>query len=261
MELVAASKMRRAIAATLRGRPYYKEAWATIRSVLRSSPDLAHPLLAAKAGAHKTLIVLYTSDRGLAGGFNSNMIRATLAQIKTIGLDQVDLLAVGKKGADALERQGVKIIARFPALSNNPVFADLLPVARLALEGFLKGEYKMVTLAYTDYISGISQKPRLVDLLPLLPDMEKPNTGEYTFEPSPAEVLDRVLPALTETLVWHSLLESTASEHAARMMAMHSASDAAKDMLNSLTFTYNQVRQAGITQEIAEISSGKAALE
>lgn len=261
MELVAASKMRRATAATMRSRPYTREAWATIRSVLRSVPELQHPLMVANPAAKTALVILFTSDRGLAGGFNVNMIRAAIQETKRLGVDQVEVVGVGKRGADALERLGVKIIARFPAMSNNPQFNELLPVARLALEGFLKGEYRSISLAYTDFISGITQKPRIQELLPLTPDMDKAPGPEYTFEPSPITVLERVLPALAETMTWHALLESTASEHAARMMAMRSASEAAKDMLSSLTFTYNQARQAGITQEIAEISSGKAALE
>ena len=277
MELVAASKMRRAVSAVLRTRPYAKEAWATVQSVLMASPNIAHPLLEPKPEATKTLLVLFSSDRGLAGGFNVNMIRAALVDARSLGTDKVEVLAVGRRGADALERAGVGVAARFPALSNNPTFNDLLPAARLALEGFLTGKYKAVKLGFTDYISGITQKPKIVDLLPLSPALartEAPSpsyggegggghmaTVEYIFEPSPAQVLDRVLPAIAETMLWQALLESTASEHAARMMAMRSASDAAKDMLDDLTFTYNQARQSSITQEIAEISGGKAALE
>lgn len=277
MELVAASKMRRAVSAVLRTRPYAKEAWATVQSVLMASPNIIHPLLEPKPEATKTLLVLFSSDRGLAGGFNVNMIRAALVDARSLGKDKVEVLAVGRRGADALERAGVGVAARFPALSNNPTFNDLLPAARLALEGFLTGKYKAVKLGFTDYISGITQKPKIVDLLPLSPefartDASSPSHGgdrggshiapvEYLFEPTPAQVLDRVLPAIAETMLWQALLESTASEHAARMMAMRSASDAAKDMLDNLTFTYNQARQASITQEIAEISSGKAALE
>lgn len=263
MELVAASKMRRAVASVLRTRPYAKEAWATVQSVLAASPNIAHPLLAPKPQASQTLLVLFSSDRGLAGGFNVNMIRAALADARLCGLETVEVIGVGRRGADALERAGIKVTARFSALSNNPVFTDLLPAARLALEGFLTGKYKAVKLGFTDYISGITQKPKIVDLLPLAPNLADPVKAgaEYLFEPSPSQVLDRILPAIAETMLWQALLESTASEHAARMLAMKSASDAARDMLNALTFTYNQARQASITQEIAEISSGKAALE
>lgn len=263
MELVAASKMRRAVSAVLRTRPYADEAWATVQSVLAASPNLAHRLLAPQPEATKTLLVLFSSDRGLAGGFNVNMIRTAMAEARALGTDSVEVLAVGRRGADALERAGVTISARFPALSNNPTFNDLLPAARLALDGFLTGKYRSVKLGFTNYISGITQKPTIVDLLPLSRSMAttKETATEYLFEPTAAEVLNQILPAIAETMLWQALLESTASEHAARMLAMKNASDAAKDMLTGLTFTYNQARQAGITQEIAEISSGKAALE
>ena len=265
MELVAASKMRRAVASVLRTRPYAREAWGTMKSILAASPNLAHPLMQAKPQATKHLIVLMSSDRGLAGGLNVNIQRAVMDEIGRLGgKEMVEVVAIGRRGADAVERAGVKVLARFPALTNNPAFADLLPAARLVLENFLQGQHKTVRLAYTDFISGISQRPTITQLLPLTSDIAEVEDGkvtEFTFEPSPAEVLNRVLPALAETMLWQALLESAASEHASRMIAMKNASDAAKDMLGALTFTYNQVRQASITQEIAEISSGKAALE
>ncbi len=263
MELVAASKMRRAVAAVAKTRPYAKEAWATIAALLSSSPEVEHALLRPKPGATKTLLVLMTSDRGLAGGFNVNIIRAVLKDLRTTGFKDVEVIALGKRGADAVERAGAKVIARFPSLTNNPTFQDLVPAARAVLEHFLNGQSRNVKLAFTDFVSGISQIPRITDLLPLSPlaDQQHSPSGEFTFEPSPADVLNRVLPAITETMLYQALLETAASEHAARMIAMKNASDAARDMLDALTFTYNQARQASITQEIAEISSGKAALE
>lgn len=263
MELVAASKMRRAVAAVAKTRPYAKEAWATIAALLSSSPEVEHALLRPKPGATKTLLVLMTSDRGLAGGFNVNIIRAVLKDLRTTGFKDIEVIALGKRGADAVERAGAKVIARFPSLTNNPTFQDLVPAARAVLEHFLNGQSRNVKLAFTDFVSGISQIPRITDLLPLSPpaDQQHSPSGEFTFEPSPSDVLNRVLPAITETMLYQALLETAASEHAARMIAMKNASDAARDMLDALTFTYNQARQASITQEIAEISSGKAALE
>lgn len=265
MELVAASKMRRAVASALRTRPYAREAWGTMQAILAASPNLTHPLMQAHPDATKHLVIVMSSDRGLAGGLNVNIQRAVQEEIQRLGgKEMVEIIGVGKRGADAVERGGGKVLARFPALTNNPTFADILPVARLALEYFLNGHHKTVSLVYTDFISGISQRPKVSQLLPLSPELapdKREQSAEFTFEPSPAEVLERVLPALAETMLWQALLESAASEHASRMMAMRNASDAAKDMLTGLTFTYNQARQAGITQEIAEISSGKAALE
>jgi F-type H+-transporting ATPase subunit gamma len=260
MELVAASKMRRAVASALKARPYAETSLLSIREALGALGEgVSHPLLLGNPKATKTLLILMSSDRGLAGGLNVNLARAAVTAVREIGKDDVEVLAIGKRGGDALERIGVKVIARFSALSNNPTFNDLLPAARLALDAYNRGEYKAIMLGYTDFISGISQKPKIYKLLPF--ELEGEGQTERKFEPSPSAVLERVLPTLAKTMLWQALLESGASEHAARMLAMKNASDAAKDMLSSLTFTYNQARQASITQEIAEISSGKAALE
>lgn len=264
MELVAASKMRRAVASVLRTRPYAETAWKSVRAALSAAPkEMQHFFLTGNPEAKKTLIVLFTSDRGLAGGFNVNMTKAMLSYLREHRNEEIEIVGVGRRGADAVERAGAKVIARFPALTNNPAYQDLLPVARIALDGFKNGEYKNVILGYTDFISGITQKPRVYELLPfkMTPEEEADVKGELKFEPSAEKVFERVLPALAKTMIWQSLLESAASEHAARMLAMKNASDSAGDMLTALTFTYNQARQASITQEIAEISSGKAALE
>jgi F-type H+-transporting ATPase subunit gamma len=266
MELVAASKMRRAVQSALRSRSYAETVAEAMRSAAAGAPaNIQNFLLTGNPKAEKTLLVLFSSDRGLAGGLNVNLARMALEYVKKSKDEQIEVLAVGKKGGDAMDRAGVKVIARFGALSNNPAYTDLLPAARLALDAFVNGEYKRVVIGFTHFISGISQKPEMIDLLPMkLADNQQPTTNnqsEITFEPSAGEVLDRMLPAVARTMLWQALLESAASEHAARMLAMKNASDAAKDMLDALTFTYNQARQAGITQEIAEISSGKAALE
>ena len=261
MELVAASKMRRAIAQAGKSRVYAKTAREAIAEALAGLPeDVVHGLMQANPTANKTLLVVFSSDRGLAGGLNVNLAKAALLEMKKFTKDDVDVIAVGRKGADALQRAGANITARFPALSNNPAFADLLPAARLALQGFAEGKYKEVRIVYTNVISGISQIPTASVLLPLAAP-EGAGMQPGMFEPTPQRVLDQVLPALAETMLWQALLESVASEHAARMLAMKNASDAASDMLSALTFTYNQARQSAITQEIAEISGGKAALE
>lgn len=261
MELVAASKMRRAIAQALKSRTYARKAEETIGDALARLPEgVTHALLSAHPQAKKTLFVVFSSDRGLAGGLNANLLRFARETLEAFA--EVDIIAVGKKGGDGMQRLGKNVIARFPALSNNPALADLLPVAQMALSGFLEGKYREVRVIFTDFISGISQAPREQMLLPLAETATaKEAKPEILFEPSAQEVLNATLPALAETLLWQTLLESTASEHAARMMAMKNASDAASDMLESLTFTYNQARQGAITQEIAEISGGKSALE
>ena len=264
MELVAASKMRRAIAQALKSRTYARAAEEAIGDALARLPEsVTHPLLEVHPQANKTLVVVFSSDRGLAGGLNANLLRFSRDTLKPFANADLDIIAVGRKGGDGLQRLGKNVIARFPALSNNPALADVLPVARMILTGFLEGKYKEVHVIFTDFISGISQVPRMQTLLPLAgkKTADADAKPEVLFEPSAQQVLDATLPALAETLLWQTLLESTASEHAARMMAMKNASDAASDMLESLTFTYNQARQGAITQEIAEISGGKSALE
>jgi F-type H+-transporting ATPase subunit gamma len=181
-------------------------------------------------------------------------------------LPNADIIAVGKRGSDALQRLGAKVVASFTSLGNAPQYKDIVPVARMALDGFTSGTYKRVKLLYTDYISGVTQTPTEQTVLPYGAATVKRSSGqavksEYTMEPSPAALLSHVIPNMVMTTFYQALLESSASEHAARMLAMKNASDSAGEMMESLTFTYNQVRQAAITQEIAEISSGKAALE
>jgi F-type H+-transporting ATPase subunit gamma len=197
---------------------------------------------------------------------------------------EVDIVAVGKKGQGALTRMNRKIVAAFADLTNNPRVTDIRTIADLAIGDYVKDVYVAVHIAFTDYRSALVQKPIVRQLLPIMrieglgdvreaAEGKPPKSGaetldvspggphEYLFEPSPEKVLDMMLPRLVESQIYQALLESSASEHSARMMAMRSASDAASDMIDDLTLTYNQARQAGITREIAEISSGKAALE
>lgn len=265
MEMVAASKMRKAVSATFRGRPYVVLAKSTIEAVMeRTGDSLKHPMLTPGTG-DRELVVLFTSDRGLAGGYNVNMVKYAREQIKSLG--DVDVIAVGKRGSDAMQRLKYTVVASFAGLGNAPKYSDIVPVARLALDGFLQGKYRRVRLLYTDYISGVTQTPTMQTVLPYgegkkkgQSSKEKSASSDYTIEPNASELLSRVIPNLVMTTFYQALLESSASEHAARMLAMKNASDSARDMMESLTFTYNQVRQAAITQEIAEISSGAAAL-
>lgn len=264
MELVAASKMRRAVAMALKTRPFAKVAWETVRAILeRLGDEFSHPLLASNPTATRTLFVLFTSDRGLAGGYNVNMLKAAIAEIKSLPEGSVDVIAVGKRGADAMQRLKIPVVASFVNLGNAPRYEDMLPIMRLALEGFAQGKYARVRLGYTEFVSGITQRPTVQEVLPMKTTGAKTASavGEYKFEPDPRSVLDTILPKIIGSTFFQALLESTASEHAARMLAMRNASDSAGEMLTALTFTYNQARQAAITQEIAEISSGKAALE
>ena len=276
MELVAASKMRKAVSAVLGTRPYATLAWDTVKSVSKVTQIDLHPLLYTHGSSNKILLVLLSSDRGLAGGFNVNMVRKTFERLRAWEGKEVEVICIGRRGAHAMKKAGKNIIASFTDITTAPTYKDTLPIGRLIVNEFVKGSYEQVFVAYTDFVSAIAQQPTIFQLLPLGALEESKELGkvsqttpvevirgsrEYTFEPCPADVLNFLLPKLIETMLYQAVLESAASEHSARMMAMRNASEAASDMIHDLTFTYNQARQAGITQEIAEISSGKAALE
>lgn len=277
MELVAASKMRKAQLATLATRSYADRAWAFIADLASKTDPSLHPLLAHKPEIKKVCLVLITSDRGLCGGFNAQMIKKAAEFIKRQTSDdrEVELITIGKKGRDFAARHKFKIAADFVNLSSVTKLVEIKAVNKIILDDFMTGKYDEIYLAYTDFISTITQKPKLVRLLPFSRerDVELGKVGkeketeviehdyEFLFEPSPRQVLEHLLPRMVETQVYQAILESNASEHSARMVAMKNASDAAGDMIFDLTLSYNQARQAAITREIAEISGGKAALE
>ncbi len=274
MELVAAAKMRHAVEAAVNTRTYATLAW-NLLTTLAKTGSLSLPLLEVRP-VKKTLVVLLTSNRGLCGSFNSNIIKKTLRDIGIFSQTDVEIIAVGKKGADAVRRAGHTLAGFIPDLSDTPAFTDVLPIVRLAIDGFMEKRYDRVLIAYTDYQSALHQIPNLRQVLTIveaeLKDMiqhagandEKQITqdalDDYLFEPTPLLVLETMLPRLTEMQVFQAVLESAASEHSARMMAMRNASDAASDMIDELNLNYNKARQAGITQQIAEIAGGAAAL-
>ncbi len=278
MELVAASKMRKAQLATLATRSYADRAWAFIADLAVKTDPSLHPLLAQKPEIKKVCLVLITSDRGLCGGFNAQMIRKAAEFIKrqTSEGREVEIVTVGKKGRDFSVRHKFKIAADFVNLSSVTKLVEIKAVSKIILDDFMGGKYDEIYLAYTDFISTIIQKPKLVRLLPVSRerDVELGRVGreketattperdyEFLFEPSPDQVLSHLLPRLVEMQIYQAILESNASEHSARMVAMKNASEAAADMIFDLTLSYNQARQAAITKEIAEIAGGKAALE
>jgi len=268
MEMVAASKMRKAVGSVLSTRPYATLAWEMVGEISRLTDVATHPLLGKPTKSRNaTLLILITSDRGLCGGFNAQMLKETFKFLRAAGGKEIDVITIGKKGGDAIRRVKKNVIASFADLTNNPRAKDVLPVARLAMDEFVAGKYESVFLAYTDYVSAIKQIPRVRQLLPIVKDeemaaAEKPEAGYgFMFEPNPREILEVMLPRLVETQVFQALLESAASEHSARMLAMRNASDAAGEMIDDLTFTFNQARQAAITREISEISAGKAVIE
>jgi len=271
MELVAASKMRKSVQLTVASRAYAQTAKELVDNMLRHTDPEMHAFLLGhnrKPGTKlRTLVLVAASDRGLCGGFNAQVLKQALTFLRERGEEDLIVATVGRRAQGAVRRAGHEIIASFDAISNAPSYQAAAPVGKFAVQQFTQKEVDRVFIVYTDYKSAIVQTPVVEQLLPIVATgmtvNAKPTTSyaNDVFEPSADIVLDQLLPRVIETRIYQALLESAASEHAARMMAMRSASDNASGMLDDLTFTFNQARQAGITREISEISAGKAALE
>ncbi len=297
MEMVSAAKMRRAVESVLKVREYASSAWNVLNNLARAFERNAHeiPLLEVRK-VKKILMIVVMSNRGLCGSFNSQIIKRVKEQIndpsklkinrggrKRVESDvpddklEIDFVTIGRRGENAIRKLGKKIIATFPDLTYLPSVSDVRPLAKVVIDDYLEKKYDKVVVVYTDYISTMKQETKIRQLLPISwVDLEKQITEmdalakeydvkklepEYKVEPSPNEVLDYVFPRLIEMQIYHAILESNASKESARMMAMRNATEAAGEMAEDLTMAYNQLRQMKITQEIAEISAGKAALE
>ncbi len=271
LELVSASKMRKAVQMTQASRDYAKTIDALVADVRKLVQAASHPLLTGRSTARASLLIIAASDRGLCGGFNSQLLKKSIAFAKARP-EPVRVITVGKRAESAVRKAGLEIVAAFDAVSNEPSYERARPVGDLAVQEFAQGRADRVFFAYMDYRTAMRQVASVIQLLPATPETElssarsssttdEPTDASALFEPSPDDVLDTLLPRLIDTLVYQSLLESAASEHAARMLAMRSATDNANNMIADLTLTYNQARQANITREISEISAGKAAVE
>jgi len=273
--------MRKAIEAVLKTRAYADLSWKTVLNLARANESAGqelHPLLKKRKDIKKVGIILVASNRGLCGGFNSSIINKAEKSIKKHMNDKKEnpeFILVGKKGLGINKYFGYTVAAEFPKLDIVSEVREVLPITKMVIEDYLVGKYDKIMVAYTDFVNPAKQIPRVKQILPLdinAPDeflgnvrdnepKEKEDYNlDYTFEPSPKEVLDEMIPRLLEVQLFQALLESNASEHSSRMTAMHQATDAASDMVNELTLSYNKARQASITSEIAEISAGANAL-
>ncbi|MEL6307985.1 MAG: ATP synthase F1 subunit gamma [Chloroflexota bacterium] len=276
LEAVSASRVRRAQDRVQASRQYAEKAWEILLNVNAASKGQAlHPMLTERESVDNVLLVLITSDRGLAGSYNTNVIRAATTFERNSSVP-VKYVTVGRKGRDSLIRQGKNVIAEFSDLPATPTVADISPIAKLCMEEFLSGNVDEVLIAYTDFINILTQSPVVLGWLPLTPNTvadqvaaeyvkEVPQVSEgatdYEYEPSPVAVVDEIVPRFTELQLYQALLESQASEHAARMTAMKNATDNASQLVDDLTLEYNKARQAAITSEILDIVGGAAALE
>ena len=259
MQFVAASKLRRAQESTLAARPYSEKIDEVLADVAAVLGKEDHPLLGDPEGK-KRLLILITTDRGLAGPLNTNAIRFVAREI-TEHPGDLAVVSVGRKGRDAMRRSRVPIEAHFAGFGDKPKFADVLPLARLITDDYLTGEYGRIDLVYSRFISTLSQKPIMDSLLPIEPsdDTEGIPGNQFIFEPSPAAVLEQLLPRYVATRLFHAVLEAKASEESSRMVAMKNATENAGELIDDLTLAYNKARQSNITREMIEIATGARA--
>ncbi len=267
MELVSASKLRRAQERAQQSLPYAEKMRDVVLSIAGalSPEDKTHPMLISRP-VKKTAYLLITSDRGLCGGYNANLFRKLLESIRSRhqSADEYVVFAMGRSGYEFCKRLGIQVIDKVLGVPDQPSFAGIETLAKKAVSYFSEGEYDELYLFYNHFVNPITQQPTEKRLLPL----ENLEEGEqktaqttYIFEPSNAEVLNVLLPKYAETLIYSALLDAKAAEHAARMSAMTNATDNAEEVIKSYTLQFNKARQASITQEITEIVAGASALE
>ncbi len=270
LQAVSASKVRKAIAALMGTRPYATKAWQVLTHVAaQPGRDTLHPLLTGRSAIKKTLVLVVSGDRGLAGAYNTNLIRFVLRKFGNYPTP-VNFIAVGRKGRDLLIRRRLKVIADFSNLPAAPSFADVSAIGRLAVDEYLSGNADEVYLVYTDFINMVRQDPTAKKLLPLEVEASQDRveayeatrhvSAAYQYEPAEREILDEIVPRFTALQVYQAILESQASEHAARMVAMRNATDNANELVSALQLQYNKVRQQTITSDMLDIAGGAEAL-
>jgi F-type H+-transporting ATPase subunit gamma len=260
MEMIAASKMKRAQERGLAGRPYSEKIRQVIAD-LAALPEMAlqHPLLKRRP-VEKIAIVHITPDRGLCGGLNANLNRR-LASFITEQKAEVNVIAVGRKGRDFMVRYGCNMLAEFTQLGDHPGLLDTLPISHIVIDDYSTGLIDTVYLSYAQFVSTMVQRPVMQPLLPVEPAViPKSENVDYIYEPGAEAVLGGLLPRFVEMQVYHAILESIASEQSARMVAMRSATDSAHELIGDLTLLYNKARQEAITKELLDITGGVAAL-
>lgn len=259
MELVSVVKMQKAVDVNLSSRKYSENANIILTSIMKTGEAKDHALISENS-SDKSLVLVVTSDRGLAGSLNIKTIKEA---IDNYGKDfNADFVAIGKKGRDFLKNYGFNIIAEFIKISEKPEYRKVLPIIHLAKEEFLSGKYKEVVVIYPHFVSTLVQKSKIIKLLPFrLEETEGKNMDRVIFEPDKKIIVNTLIPRILEINLWQIILEAVASEHSARMVSMKNANDNAEDLIDDLTLTFNQGRQANITRELAEISAGKMTLE
>jgi len=274
MQMVAAARMRRAQDQVLATRPYSEKAWELLTHLdgQRGTGEPLHPLLEARP-VRTVGLLLISADKGLCGGYNHNVIREAYEYVER-SPHPVKLVVVGRRGRDYIVRAGLDCVAKFTDLPPRPTLADITPISHVLIQEFLDGTVDRVVLVYTEFVNTLVQHPTIRPLLPIRhPSLEvngdQPQEGmagdpapvEYIYEPDPRTILDTVIPRFTEIQIYQAILESTASEHSARMVAMRNATQNAEQLMEDLTLAYHRARQSTITREMLDIATGAEALK
>lgn len=267
MKLVSTVKLQRAKQRAEQSKDYFKSIYDTVNSILARSGNITHPYL--KAGeTGKKAVIMITANRGLAGGYNSNVLKLVLLDDR-FNKDNTVIYAVGKKGRDAMNRIGFEIKEDYSEVIEEPTYKDAMDISKTVLSAFENGEISEIYLAYTFFKNTVSHQPTLLKLLPVdlaetAPEMDADDVKEVSvpmnFEPYDEEALDMIIPKYVTSLIHGALVESVASENGARMQAMDSATNNANEMIDKLSLLYNRARQSSITQELTEIIAGADAI-
>lgn len=263
MEMVSASKMRRAQQRVTASRPYAERLQGVIADLsslqLDAQEQAEYPLLQQRPVA-KSAVILITPDRGLTGPLNANILRRATRYVVSEAGVPVEVVAAGKKGRDFMVRTRQDVVAEFTNLGDNVSLNDLRPITQIVIDDFVSGKVDAVHVVYAKFVNTLSQVPEVKQVLPIVQPEGGGEYSDYIFEPSPEGVLQELLPRFVEIQIYQAMLESIASEHSARMVAMRNASQNAKDLVSDLTLSLNKARQAQITNEVAEIAAGAAAV-
>ncbi|MCA3178389.1 MAG: F0F1 ATP synthase subunit gamma [Burkholderiaceae bacterium] len=266
MEMVAASKMRKVQERMRRSRPYADKVRNIAAHLANANPEYKHPFLVRRETERAAAVILVTTDKGLCGGLNTNVLRMVTQRLRELERagTKVQVTAIGNKGLGFMQRIGAKVVSQVTQLGDSPHLEKLIGPVKLQLDAYSNGEIDAVYLAYTRFINTMKQEPVIEQLLPLdasrLQEDSREYSWDYLYEPDAQSVLDEVLLRYVEAIVYQALAENMASEQSARMVAMKSASDNAKKVIGDLQLSYNKARQAAITKELSEIVGGAAAV-
>ena len=270
MEMVSVAKMRKAQERMRAARPYAEKIRNLAANLATATPEYKHPFMVANTSAKVTGVILVTTDKGLCGGLNTNVLRAVTSKFRELEAagQKIEAVAIGNKGYGFLNRIGARVVSHATQLGDKPTLEKLIGPVKVLFDAYAEGKLSAVYLSYTKFINTIKQEPIVVQLLPLSAEsltVEKSADGQshgwdYIYEPDAATVIDELLLRYTEALVFQALAENMASEHSARMVAMKAATDNAGNLIAELKLIYNRTRQAAITKELSEIVAGAAAV-